>query len=165
MSHDPSIWYFLTMIVVALAAVIQAVALCFVAFGIFKMRKRMQSLAEKIELQVMPTVAQVRSLVEETSPKLRQVTEHLLETSKIVRNQAQRINDTVGGVVDRTQAQIDRVDHMTSSVVDGLARVSHALEGALGFSSKQIFGISSGLRAGFRKLTGRNNSKNPYSSR
>lgn len=165
MTQDPSIWYFLTMIVVASAAVIQAVALCFVAFGILCMRKRMQRMAESVEQQVLPTIAQIRSVVEETTPKLREVTEHLLETSKIVRNQTQRINNTVGGVIERTQAQIDRVDQMTTGVLDGLTRVSHALESALGFSSKQILGLSSGLRAGFRMLTGRNQRRDFSSSR
>src|SRR5579862_7812051 len=73
---------------VAVAMVVQAVAVIVLAVGTAKASKRALDIAEEVREKVMPVVASTHEILRDSGPKVKVITDNLLETSHIVRSKA-----------------------------------------------------------------------------
>ena len=135
-------------IVVAIAALTQAIMMTMIAVGAAKMRKRIHSLADRLEEDVLPTVKAVRSIVEEASPKLKLASNEVLEISRAVRLQVDHVNATLTDIVDKTHKQANRVDECMSLVMGGLGRAGGKVHRTKSETSRKVNAVMTGLRAG-----------------
>jgi hypothetical protein len=137
---------------VAIAMVIQAVAVVAFALGALKSQKRIAAIAEEIRSRAMPVIDSAESLFHDTAPKLKVMTENLLETSHIVRAKAQEFDATLSDVNRKTRAQVSRVDSMVSTTLTRTAAIAETIHEGIRVPVKQVAGMVAGLRAGLDVL-------------
>jgi methylaspartate ammonia-lyase len=152
MPHVPESWYLVTTVVMAVATIMQAAALCALAAVALKARKELVQMKSRMEREVMPFVKDTKALMEEAAPKLKLVTDHLLDITSTTRLQVRHVNETVNDVVDRTHAQAKRVDQIVTGTLDGVAKAADSVQYAVGLSARQIVAVISGLRVGYDVL-------------
>src|SRR5579875_1375692 len=98
MPHVPESWYLVTTVVMAVATIMQAAALCALAAVALKARKELVQMKSRMEREVMPFVKDTKALMEEAAPKLKLVTDHLLDITSTTRLQVRHVNETVNDV-------------------------------------------------------------------
>src|SRR6185312_2348079 len=102
---------------VALAMVVQAIALIMLAVGAAKARKRTMAIVEEIRAKAMPAIDSTQEFVKNYAPKLMTLAENLAETSNVVRGSAEDFNTTLADLNNKTRVQAARLDDIVSSVL------------------------------------------------
>jgi uncharacterized protein (DUF885 family) len=148
MHASPPTYYIIFTAVTAVAVLLQA----FVLLAIFiALRKSMNEMKEK----VLPAVASARSLLEDVGPKLKVATTNLAEVSHTLRQQAEHLNQTVESLLNKTDAQVSRVNEIVTAVFNAVDQASKALENAVSVPARRVTGVINGVRAGVEALVGR----------
>jgi hypothetical protein len=140
---------------VAVAMIAQALALIIMAIGAAKARKRGLEIAEELRMKVMPILDTTHSVIHDTAPKVKIITENLVETSHVVRNKARDFDVTASDLNMRTRAQAARVDGMVTSVLNTTAEISETLQRAVKIPVREFAGLMNGFKAGLDVLVGR----------
>lgn len=109
---------------VALAMLVQAIALVILATNSVKSIKNLAASVDELKQKALPLIDSVteiscsaQSLVAETTPKVRAIADNLVETSDLVRGTAQHFEETLADANRRTQRQVARVDEMVSATL------------------------------------------------
>jgi methyl-accepting chemotaxis protein len=152
MSHAPHSWYLITTVVMAVATIMQAAALCALAAVALKARKELMQMKSRMDREVMPFVNNTKAMIEEAAPKLKLVTDHLLDITSTTRLQVRHVNETVNDVVDRTHEQAKRVDQIVTGTLDSVAKATDSVQRAVGLSARQIVAVLTGIRVGYDVL-------------
>ncbi|ACO32338.1 MULTISPECIES: hypothetical protein [Acidobacterium] len=152
MPHAPHSWYLITTIVMVVATLMQAAAMCALAAVALKARKELLQMKNRMDREVMPFVNQTKAVIEEATPKLKLVTDHLLDITSTTRLQVRHVNETVNDVVDRTHAQAKRVDQIATATLDSVSKAADSVQQAVGLSARQIVAVVSGIRVGYDVL-------------
>lgn len=140
---------------VALAMVVQAIAVIILAVGAAKTSKRALAIAEEFREKTMPVITHTHELLRDTSPKVKVLTENLVETSHIVRSKAQEFDLTASDANARTRAQLARVDGMVTAVLNTTGEVAESIQRGIKVPVREVSGLLSGLKAGLEVLLGR----------
>lgn len=146
---------FICVVVVAASALMQAIMMTVIALGAAKTRKRVNALTDRVEQDVLPAVRTVRELLEETSPKLKLVTDEMLEVSRTVRRQVDHMDAALTDIVDKTHVQATRMDETLSVVLGGLSRAGGLVQHATGGTSRKVGAVMTGLRVGMEVFKAR----------
>jgi hypothetical protein len=149
MANIPETWFLVFAGATAVAVVLQLCLLIALAAFALQTRKQMQGLAKRVERDLLPIASSVRSLVEDTSPKVKLATDQLLEIVQTLRLQVLHVNQTLDQVVDKAQHQANRVDEIVTGVLDGVGHAAETLQRVVAVPARQFNGILSGLRVGF----------------
>jgi hypothetical protein len=137
---------------VAVAMVIQAVAVVAFAVGALKSQKRIAAIAEEIRSRALPVIDTAEGIFHDTVPKLQVIADNLLETSHIVRAKAQEFDATLTDVNRRTRAQVSRMDGMVSTTLSRTAAIAETIHEGIRVPVKQIAGIVAGFKVGLDVL-------------
>ena len=117
-------------------------------FAARKAQKKIMSLADDVRLHALPAIMSSRELIQDVTPKLKQITENLTATTATLRSKADQVGGLVGNVTERAQVQASRVDGMVKVTLDQLTNAVHAIENGVAVPVRQVNGILNGLRAG-----------------
>jgi hypothetical protein len=140
---------------VAIAMVVQAIAVIVLAVGAAKASKRALEIADELHTKVMPILDTTHTVLHDSAPKVKIITENLLETSHVVRSKAQEFDVTASELNMRTRAQAARVDGMVTSVLNTTADISETLQRAVKVPVRELAGLVNGFKAGLDVLVGR----------
>jgi hypothetical protein len=140
---------------VAVAMVVQAIAVIVMAVGASKASKRALAMAEQMQTKLMPILDATQSVLHDSAPKVKIITENLVETSHVVRSKAAEFDATATDVNARTRAQAARVDGMVTSVLDTTAEITESLQKAVKVPVREFSGLVNGFKAGLDVLVGR----------
>jgi hypothetical protein len=140
---------------VAIAMVAQAAVVIGAAYGAYKARKQLLTIAEELRAKTLPVIDDAQGMVRELRPKLTVITDNLVETSHVVRSKAADFDSTISEVNNRARAQTARVDDMFTSVLDTTAGIASAVQKSVTVPVREFHGIMNGLKAGMDVLTGR----------
>src|SRR5258708_18683523 len=140
---------------VAIAMVVQAIAVIVLALGAVKARKRALEIAEEVREKLMPLVAGTHDMIRDAAPKVKIITENLVETSHVVRSKAQEFDATASDWNMKARVQGARVDGMVTSVLNTTAEISEALLRAVKVPVREFTGLVNGFKAGVDVLVGR----------
>jgi hypothetical protein len=140
---------------VAVALIVQAIALIAMAVGAAKARKRGLEIVEEIRAKMMPVLDHTHSFIQETSPKVKIITENLVETSHIVRAKAQEFDVTASDLNSKTRAQAARVDGIVTSALNTTTDVAETIQRGIKIPLREVSGLINGLKAGLDVLVGR----------
>lgn len=135
-------------VVVAISALMQAIMTTVIAIGAVRARKRLHSLADRVEADMLPAVKAARGIVEEASPKLKLASDEVLEISRSVRLQVDHVNETLTDIVDKTHKQANRVDDAMTLVLGGLGRAGGKVHRTKDQTSRKLNAVMTGLRVG-----------------
>jgi hypothetical protein len=140
---------------VAIAMVVQAIAVIVLAVGAAKASKRGLEIAEELRAKVSPLIDTTHGVIQDSAPKVKIITENLVETSHVVRSKAQEFDLTANDLNMRTRAQAARVDGMVTSVLNTTADISETLQRAVKVPVREFAGLVNGFKAGLDVLVGR----------
>ena len=140
---------------VAIAMVVQAIAVIVIAVGASKASKRALEMADEMRTKLMPIIDSTQGLLHDVGPKVKIISENLVETSHVVRSKAQEFDATASDVNARTRVQAARVDGMVTSVLNTTAEISESLQKAVKVPVREFSGLVNGFKAGLDVLVGR----------
>ena len=148
-------WLMIFVGMVAVAMLVQAIAIVVMAVGAAKASKRGLEIAEEVKAKLMPVLHSSHGMIQDASPKVKIITENLVETSHTVRRKAAEFDVTATDLNLKTRAQAARVDGMVTSVLNTTSDVSETLQRAVKVPVREVAGLVSGLKAGLDVLVGR----------
>jgi ABC-type transporter Mla subunit MlaD len=148
----PPTYYIIFTAVTAVAVLLQALVLLAIFIALRKSLSEFQKIANE---KVLPAVASARSLLEDVGPKLKVATTNLAEVSHTLRHQADHLSQTVESLLNKTDAQVSRVNELVTAVFNAVDQASRALENAVSAPARRVTGVINGVRAGVEVLVGR----------
>lgn len=154
-SMGASKWLMIFVGLVALAMLVQAIALVVMAVGAAKMRKRMLEIVEEVRGKAMPLIDTTHDLIHHSSPKVKVIVDNLAETSHLVRRKALDFDTTLTDANSKTRAQVARVDGMVTAVLNTTSDISETIQRGLKVPAREFAGMMNGLKAGLDVLMGR----------
>jgi hypothetical protein len=140
---------------VAIAMIVQAIAVIVIAVGAAKASKKGLEIAEELRTKMGPILDTTHGVLHDSAPKVKIITENLVETSHVVRSKAAEFDVTASELNARTRAQAARVDGMVTSVLNTTADVSDTLQRAVKVPVREFAGLVNGFKAGLDVLVGR----------
>jgi methyl-accepting chemotaxis protein len=140
---------------VAVALIVQAIALIAMAVGAAKARKRGLEIVEELRTKLTPIMDNTHSFIQDTTPKVKIITENLVETSHVVRAKAQEFDVTASDLNSKARAQAARVDGMVTSVLNTTSDISETVQRGIKVPVREFSGLMNGLKAGLDVLVGR----------
>lgn len=140
--------------VTSVAVVLQTLILAGMYFSTRKMGKRMEALSAKVEDDVLPLVAKVRSIVDESAPKIQTVITNLEETSNLVRAQAGQIDEAVTEIVDIARTQAGNAGALAERTMDRVDHAAETLQHAVTSPMRKVSAVVEGVMAGFGEFVG-----------
>lgn len=146
---------------VALAMLIQAVAVAIVAIGAMQAKKHLMLLADELKAKALPVIDRAQDAFHDLQPKVKIITDNVVETSHVVRAKAQEFDTTFADVNQRARAQTARVDDMVTSVLDTTSGIASTIQKGVQVPVREFHGIMNGLKAGIDVLVGRKNHTPP----
>ena len=155
MHELPPTYYIIFTAVTAAGVLLQAFVLLAIFIALRKSMGEFREIAHEVKGKALPAIDSARSLLEDVGPKLRVATSNLEEVSHTLRQQAGHLNQTVESLLNRTDAQIRRVDDMVTAVFNAVDQGSRALENAVSIPARRFTGVINGVRAGVETLVGR----------
>lgn len=150
-------------IVTAISVLIQAGVLLGMFIVLRKSMVKMQAVVDEVKEKALPAIASTRTLIEDVTPKLKSVTADLTEVTHTARAQAKNVGESMDDLLAKANAQINRVDRLTTGAIDAVDHASHAIESAVTVPVKHVSGIINGLKAGFGVfVNGRDSSRKRF---
>jgi hypothetical protein len=140
---------------VAIAMVVQAIAVIVLAVGASTASKRALQMADEMRIKIMPILDTTQGVLHDSAPKVKIITENLVETSHVVRSKAAEFDATASDVNARTRAQAARVDGMVTSVLNTTVEITESLQKAVKVPVREFSGLVNGFKAGVDVLVGR----------
>jgi hypothetical protein len=140
---------------VAVALVVQAIALIAMAVGAAKARKRALEIVEEVRIKVMPILDHTHVFIQDNAPKVKIITENLVETSHVVRAKAQEFDVTASDLNSKARAQAARVDGIVTSALNTTTDVAESIQRGIKVPLREVSGILNGVKAGLDVLVGR----------
>jgi hypothetical protein len=146
--HLPYHLFLIFTAAVVFSVVVQAAV--FVGFFITarKATKKLLAVAAQLSEKAGPIVEQVGSIVRDVEPKIKTISGQVVEISTAVRDQTLHVNATVDTVVDKTNAQVGKVDEMVSAVLGGIANAGSVVQSGVLKPVRKVGGVLQGLRVG-----------------
>ena len=145
-------------VVTALAVVIQAGVLVSLYISVRKTSSRVESIAGDLQQRAAPALDAATAILNNSRGNLQTLTENLAATSTSLRNQVERVETTMGDLIDRTRLQVIRADEMVSRTLDRVEETSEFVQHTVISPIKQLAGLVSGLTVGldafFRRRKG-----------
>jgi uncharacterized membrane protein len=151
----PPIYYIVFTAVTAAAVLLQFIVLLAIYIAIRRSMGKLQETLDEVKAKALPAIASTQSLLDEVSPKLKTTTSNLAEMSEALRGQASHVNATVESLLDKTNAQINRVDDMVTATFNALGQASRAIDLAIGLPVRRVTGMLHGLKVGVDVLMGK----------
>ena len=154
---------------VALAMLVQAIALAVLAAKSVKAIKGLAETVDELKQKALPLIdsateisRSAQSLVTETAPKVRAIADNLLETSDLVRGTAQHFEETLADANLRTQRQVARVDGMVTAALTATVEVVETIGNGIRGPAQKIASLAGqakrfaeGLLAGIKSYASR----------
>ena len=145
-------------VVTALAVVIQAGVLVSLYISVRKTSSRVESIAGDLQQRAVPALDAATAILNNSRGNLQTLTENLAATSTSLRDQVERVETTMGDIIDRTRLQVIRADEMVSRTLDRVEETSEFVQHTVISPVKQLAGLVSGLTVGldafFRRRKG-----------
>lgn len=161
MHSSPPTYYIVFTAVTALGVLLQAFVLLAIYFGIRKSMVKLHGVANDVREQALPLIASTRSLIEDLSPKLKVAVSNLTEVSHTLRDQAEHVNETVEDLLDKTEAQISRIDAIVTGAIDAVDHAAQVVETAVSTPVRRVSGIISGIKTGVKVFVGLERHRSP----
>ncbi|MEO8736880.1 MAG: hypothetical protein ABI380_10100 [Edaphobacter sp.] len=149
--------------IVALAMLVQAIALVLMAIGAAKARKHVLGIMDEVRAKAMPAIDSTQEFVRNYAPKLMTLAENLVETTNVVRNKAVEFDATLTDVNNKARVQAARADDIVTTVLTGTAEAVNAIQHGIRVPLREFTGLVNGLKAGLDVLVGRTKSFGSYS--
>ena len=148
MAHiDPQTAQLIFAGVAAIALLLQALVLLAIFFGVKKAVSALRTDFDEMRSSVTPFVKEVRETFERVAPKIEQTTADVAALTQTLRAQSDDLKATSTEIIQKTRRQAERIDSMTTSVLDAADRAGTFVNDAVTRPVRQITGIVASIKA------------------
>ncbi len=166
MTEHQSTYLLIYSAVVAIAVLIEAVALGALAFAAAKLFKQLAQLTQEAKGKVYPILESVRDIsakgqeivevaknvVIDTEPKIKRITTNIADTSDVYRAKVAQVDLLITDTTDKARRQSDRVDEMVTNVVTRTGDIASHVGNAIMSPVRQISGLVDGAKTSIESL-------------
>ncbi len=132
---------------VALAMLIQAIALLAALFVLRKLAKNISEQVEDLRSSVMPVIENTRDLFTRLAPKIESTTSDLAVLTRALRDQTADVQAAADEIIARARRQASRLDTMLSSVLDAVDRASAFMADTVAKPMRQLSAFLASAKA------------------
>jgi methyl-accepting chemotaxis protein len=167
---------------VAVSMFVQAIVTISVSLKAAKAMKDLAATAEEFKTKALPLITKALPLIDaamdmghtahtllnETAPKVKLITDNLVETTNVVRHSAQEFDRTIADANMRTQRQVARVDGMVTAALTTTAEIVETVGNGIRGPVKKIAEIASQAKSAVEGVVARMKSaaaKSPFANR
>jgi hypothetical protein len=148
-------WLIAVLIFVALAVFMHAGAMLGIWLAIRKVPGQIESVRLDVKQRIDPLTQSALEIVNNSREPLRTISANLAEISTILRNRTSDADQVAAELLDKSRAQIVRVDRMVSDLVEKVETTADAVQkGVLGPIS-EVSAVVKGVRSGLEFLFSR----------
>lgn len=140
--------------VTAVAVVLQMAILAALYFSTKKTSARVEAIAKQVEEKALPVLTMANEMLTDAKPKFATILDNMTVTTTTVREQAERLNDTLSDIVDRTRLQVVRADELVSRTMDRVEETTEAVHHVVLSPVRQLSAMMTGLMAGIGEYVG-----------
>ena len=112
-----------------------------------KTSDQVQAIALDVQRRTTPIIETARELLNDSAPKVKEITNNLVDTSALVKNQAQQLNGVVSEIIERTRLQVARADEVINRTVHTASRVQDSVFTPVKRASSILHAINVGIGA------------------
>jgi len=116
-------------------------------FGVYRASRRIEDKAVPVFDKAESLLNRVRSMVEESEPKIRDIIDKASEMTTVARDQVQRLDILVTDAAERARLQIDHIDAVVGDTVNRVQETTAAVQNTVLKPVREVNGVVSGLRA------------------
>lgn len=135
-------------VVAAIAIVVQMGVLIALYLGMRRTSARMEAIADDLHKRTTPLLDAATRILVDSQPKVTTIVDNLLDATTSIRSQIERLDATVGDVIDRTRLQVIRADEMVTRTMDKVEETTEMVQHSVLSPIRRLAGIASGLTAG-----------------
>jgi hypothetical protein len=147
--------------VTSAAVVIQAVILVVMYLAVRQTTARTEVLANEVRSKVLPTIELAQPMLLDLRPKVENVVNNFNDSSVLVRHQVERLDATMGDLLDRARLQVIRADELVGKALDQVEETGDLVHKTVVSPVRQVSGVLQGLTAGLEFFfSGRRKSRN-----
>jgi methyl-accepting chemotaxis protein len=155
MTHlDPQTAQLIFAGVAALALLLQAIVLLAIFFGIRKAILTLRGDFEDLRTSVVPFVKEAHEVFVRVAPRIEATTSDLAVLTHSLRSQSDELKTASSEIIEKARRLADRIDSMTSNVLDAADRAGTFVNGAVSRPMRQVSGIVASIRAVVDTLRG-----------
>jgi len=143
------------LILVAIAVLMQAVAMLGIWLAVRKVPGQIESVRSDVKQRLDPLTQSALEIVNNSREPLRIITANLAEISRMLRDRTSDADQVAAELLDKSRAQIVRVDQMVSELVEKVETTADAVQkGVLG-PIQEVSAVVKGVRSGLEFLFSR----------
>jgi len=140
--------------ITALAIIIQMGVLIALYVSSNRTRESLQVVMREMEQTMLPLFRDLRTLIGESGPKLRETIENLSAASATARQETERLGLAANEVATRVRQQTARVDEMFTRTLNRVEHTRETVQQAVRSPARQITGVLTGIAAALAELRG-----------
>lgn len=133
--------------VAASALLLQAIVLVGILFGMRKALSVARREFEDLRASALPFINESREFVTRVAPKIEVTSTELAALSCTLRTQANELHAAATEILERARRQADRLDSMTTTVLDTADRAGSFMSHAVTKPMRQVSGILASIKA------------------
>lgn len=147
--------------VTSAAVVIQAGILVAMYLAVRQTSARTEALVSEVRTKVLPTVEMAQSVLADLRPKVESIVDNFNQSSAMARHQMERLDATVGDLLDRARLQVIRADELVDRALNRVEETGDLVSKTVVSPVRQVSGLLQGLTAGLEFFfSGRRKSRN-----
>jgi methyl-accepting chemotaxis protein len=142
----------IALILVAVAVLMQAGTMLGIWLAIRKIPDQIEAVRADVKQRLDPLAQSVTEIVSNAREPLRTITSNLADISKMLRERTADADALVAELVDKSRAQVIRVDEMVSDLVRKVETTSDAMQRGVLAPMQEVSAVIAGMRAGLEFL-------------
>ncbi|HET7872069.1 MAG TPA: hypothetical protein VFL42_06120 [Terriglobales bacterium] len=143
-------------VIVAAVAILLQMGILFALYRAVKQSTaRVEAIAGRMEEQTTPLLASARVILEDSQPKIAEITSNLAESTATLRAHVSQVAEATGEIVERARLHAERVDEFVGNTMDKIENASDLLETRVLGPVRRVRAILSAVNAGLGFLRSR----------
>lgn len=135
-------------IVVAVALLVETLAIAAMYFGVRRLVQRMESTTERVQGRLYPLISQIQFRLDEVQPRISCAIVEAAELVHSARMQAEQTDRKITEVSDEVRARLVRFDQRVAATLDSVEGTGHRIRHAVLAPVRSIKALSTGIQTG-----------------
>jgi hypothetical protein len=145
----------LALIFVAIAVLMQAGAMLGIYMAVRKVPEQIEGVRADVKQRIDPLSRSIVEIVNNSREPLQTISSNLAEISTMLRDRAANADVVAADLLDRSRAQISRVDNMVTDLVVKVETTADAVQKGVLVPISEISAVVKGVRSGLEFLFSR----------
>ena len=144
-----------SLVLVAIAVLLQAGSMLGIWLAVRKLPQQVETLRSDVKQRLDPIVQSATEIVANSREPIAKITANLADISKLLRDRTASADQVAAEALEKTRAQITRVDGMITDVVERLETTAETVQRGVMGPVQELSAVVKGIRSGLEYLFAR----------